>query len=214
MRVAGDGRGRAASATGRLATGPCAGGPPVCASSTATTGSIVGKRFAGSFASARSMTAATSAGSSGATERRGGGAAVRISATTRTDSLCLHGSAPVSELVRHDAPRELVRAPVERLAAELLGGHVERRPEDDALAGERLARGHGAAGQRLLVRRVAREAEVEDAHAAVVPHDDVLRLDVAVNEPEPMRGGEDARDAREAAEARREVEQAIDGVRA
>ena len=99
------------------------------------------------------------------------------------------------ELVREDAPRVLIDARVERLASHLLGRHVERRSDDDALRGERRQRSHlRRAGGIDVETHAARDAEVEHLHGAIRAHHHVLRLDVAVHETTCVRRRERARD--------------------
>src|SRR5262249_28038255 len=77
--------------------------------------------------------------------------------------------------VGRDAEGELIGARVERRAAALLGGHV----------------GGGAGGGRRLVR-LARQAEVGDPRPAVAAEKHVLGLEVAVDEPGAVGGGQAA----------------------
>ena len=51
-------------------------------------------------------------------------------------------------------------------------------------------RGRDVRGLALLRVRQLRQAEVEDLHAAVVRDEDVLGLEVAVDDPLLVRGGE------------------------
>ena len=93
-------------------------------------------------------------------------------------------------LVEHDAEREDVGAVIDGLPAHLLGRHVAHRAEHRARAGQRPRVGEQ---RRLgLDRRAGRgqlgEAEVEDLDAAVARHEDVLRLQVAVDDPLVVRG--------------------------
>ena len=85
------------------------------------------------------------------------------------------------ELVEHDAEREEIAPPVHLLARHLLRRHVVRRPEE--LAGLREARGLDL-----------RDAEVRDLHGPVGRDDDVRGLDVAVDDPAPVRVIEGVRD--------------------
>ena len=79
-------------------------------------------------------------------------------------------------LVEADAERPDVGAPVEPHATreQLLGRHVDRRAEEVAGAGHPL---------RFGVVHVARETEVEDHRPAVASEQEVLRLDVAMDDP-------------------------------
>ncbi len=76
------------------------------------------------------------------------------------------------ELVEHDAEREEVAAPVERLAARLLGRHVRVLAAQD--------RRVFASAQAALVG--ARDAEVGELHVALVAEEDVLGRDVAMDD--------------------------------
>ena len=89
------------------------------------------------------------------------------------------------------ARREEIRARVERLAGDLLGRHVARRPEHDAGAGQ-LPRGARECRRALRVGARAREAEVEELHP-VRREEDVRGLQVAVDDPalvQRLEGGE------------------------
>ena len=82
------------------------------------------------------------------------------------------------QLVEHDPGGVEVRGLVDGGAARLLGGEVLRRPDDRSRLGH-LARRAGAC-----------DAEVHHLHAALAVHDHVVRLDVAVDDPVPVREAE------------------------
>ena len=109
------------------------------------------------------------------------------------------------------APRELVASPVERIAAQLFGGHVEGRAHHRAVRGHDGHDRHtGSDASRLRVvgrRRRARahdrasDAEVQDLHDSVAPHHHVLGLDVAVDDAALVGGGECAGDREQPVQA-------------
>ena len=110
--------------------------------------------------------------------------------------VALERAASRQHLVEHDAEREDVGAVIDGLPAHLLGRHVPHRAEHRARAGQRTRVGEQ---RRLgLERRAGRgqlgEAEVEDLDAAVARHEDVVRLQVAVDDPLVVRGRQPARD--------------------
>jgi hypothetical protein len=74
--------------------------------------------------------------------------------------------------VKHDPEREDVRARVDRTPPDLLGRRVGQLSADRP--GARPDAERGAPG----------DAEVDELHAAVVCEQDVLRADVAVDDPE------------------------------
>ena len=81
------------------------------------------------------------------------------------------------DLVQHHPHRVDVAARVELIALHLLGAHVVRRADDEARLGHPFLRlGH------------PRDAEVHQLHLALVVDEDVLRLDVAVDDPLLVRG--------------------------
>jgi hypothetical protein len=101
-------------------------------------------------------------------------------------------------LVEHDAEREEIRPRVQRLSPGLLGGHVGHRSDCGPRArevllgrarrhfGARLDRAHRLAGAGLHLR----EAEVQDHGLPPPGHEDVRRLDVAVDDPLGVGGVE------------------------
>ena len=105
-----------------------------------------------------------------------------------------HGEQAGDHLVGDDAERVDVGRAVDRLALDLLGRHVLRRAEAHAGARQRLEL------QLALELRQLGEAEVEHldlpraALAAVTDEDHVLRLEIAVHDVLPVRGGERLRD--------------------
>ena len=97
-------------------------------------------------------------------------------------------------LEEHRPEGEDVRAVVHRLAPDLLGRHEAHRPQHHA-------RFRGRGGVSLVSflddRRRTRqlgEAEVEDLDPAVVRDEDVVGLEVAVDDPLVVSGGEAVRD--------------------
>ena len=97
------------------------------------------------------------------------------------------GTFPGQHLVEDDAERELVAPEVDGLAPRLLRRHVGHRPEDDPLLAHGRERGRAGVG-RLVVRDVVPgEAEVEELRVPVLRQEDVLGLDVAVDDPLPVR---------------------------
>ena len=109
-------------------------------------------------------------------------------------SLAFEGPASGNDLVERGAEGEDVGAGVGRLAVELLRRHVLQRAQDGSRAGQRRRAGRGlaAAGFRLA-RAELRQAEVEQLHAVGREHH-VPRLQIAVDDPLPVRRVERVRD--------------------
>ena len=101
----------------------------------------------------------------------------------RGDAGSGEGGLPGDQLVEHDAEREEIGAMVELEPERLLGAHVARRAEHLAELGAR----RGALGARAVRLGHAGDAEIEDlgGPAAIAEHD-VRRLDVAVDDAEPV----------------------------
>src|SRR5579883_2407565 len=102
--------------------------------------------------------------------------------------LCLVGWPPGEDPVEDGAEPEDVRAGVHGLARRLLGRHVVEGPDH-------VARGRE---DRLPVH-VARDAQVADLRRALVAHEDVLGLHVAVHDPLGVERRKAARRAEEPA---------------
>ncbi len=108
--------------------------------------------------------------------------------------VAVEGPVPRQQLVEHRAEREDVGAGVGVLPADLLGGHVADGAEHGSgLRAARLRRRRGQRGGRLGPRELG-QAEVEDLDAAVVRHEDVLGLEIAVDDALLVRGAEAAGD--------------------
>jgi hypothetical protein len=116
----------------------------------------------------------------------------------REQAVAGEGSLAVQRLPAGDAPAELVAARVGRDPRELLGCHVRGRTEDRAdvrqVQVQRVVRALEGRqrGDPLGGVAAAGQAEVHQAHAAVVADHDVVGLDVAVYEGGIMRGDEAA----------------------
>jgi hypothetical protein len=114
--------------------------------------------------------------------------------------------APRQQLVREHAPRELIGPAVERLAADLLRRHVQRRADLRPVSGEgrQPARARVDLGRRARIDAVRAEPlgdpEVEHLGRTVRAHDDVLGLHVAVHDVLGVRGVERAGDLVEPAQ--------------
>ena len=125
-------------------------------------------------------------------------------AITAIASRSAPGKPPREQFVSDDTPRELVGATVERVAADLLGSHVERGSQLDALDRERRKRGRlGFAVGVDAAALAAGDAEVEHLHHPVLANHHVLRLDVAVNEPAFVRHSQRPGDVGKLRDARR-----------
>ena len=118
-------------------------------------------------------------------------------ARTRVGRQLLHRLAldrPLAEqgLVQRDAERELIRARVVAAPDELLRSHVRRRAQGVPGLGELLVAPIPGDLGRSGHRRIdgARQAEVEHPHASVVGEHHVVRLEVAVDQPLPVRRGQ------------------------
>src|SRR3954470_2357228 len=101
-------------------------------------------------------------------ERSRGGHAARDHELERFDvRLTAEQAAARRELEKHDAERKEIAAPVDRLAARLLGRHVTELALE--LAG---SRGFAHAADRLG------DAEIHELHGAVRADEDVVRRDI------------------------------------
>jgi hypothetical protein len=92
------------------------------------------------------------------------------------------------QLVQHDPEREDVAAHVERFPERLFRRHVGNGPHHDAGPGQRQLGARDAVRRRRVLE--AREAEVGELGVAAARHEDVARLDIAVQDPGGMRGGQ------------------------
>jgi hypothetical protein len=101
--------------------------------------------------------------------------------------VALEGPGARQHLVHHEAEREDVRAMVDRGGPQLLGCHVADGAHDETGASER------GAGLRVLGVDELRDAEVEDLHAAIAREEQILRLQVAMDDPPSVCGREPAR---------------------
>ena len=90
---------------------------------------------------------------------------------------------PGEHLVEDDAEAVEIGARVERLALRLLGTHVVRR-----------AAQHAGARAAVAGQQAARQAEVDEHHAAVVAQHDVRRLQIAMDDAGLVHHLERARD--------------------
>ena len=148
------------------------------------------KRSSRSFSRHR-RTIPSSAGGIAAVERR----QVRRASPAGSPSAC---AATVSrrkgwrrdeQLVEHDAEGEDVAPRVDRQRLHLLGRHVRHRPHQDAgAASSASAVDLAAVGGRAA--RELRQAEVEDLDPPVGGEEEVLGLEVAVDDPLLVGGGE------------------------
>ena len=121
------------------------------------------------------------------------GSRVRIASASSRKVRAGEGMPPGEHLVQQAAERPHVGAPVHRLAEELLGAHVLRRADDGAGAGDaQLVR----VDERALVRRVPRDAEVEQLDAPAGDDLHVGRLEVAMDDLGLVRRLERAGDLR------------------
>jgi hypothetical protein len=96
-------------------------------------------------------------------------------------------SAPREALVEHAAEGEEIAPPVDRTLRDLLGRHVARRPRDDRFGRDR---GLALRGGRRRGLGQRRDAEVQQLRPSLGRHHDVLRLEVAMDDPTLVRGGE------------------------
>ena len=107
---------------------------------------------------------------SGACADGGSNAPERTTSSSASPPSFAVGRSQREQLVEDDAERVDVAAPIDLLAARLLGRHVAELALEDA---------------RLLAEEVrAGDAEVGDLHDALVREQDVLRRDVAVHDVE------------------------------
>ncbi len=101
-----------------------------------------------------------------------------------------------AHLVEDHAKGKQIGARVERLPERLLRRHVRNRAERRARAGQvalrrgRRRRGQGGFGRRLEVRQHLRQTEVEHLGVTAPGHEDVGRLDVAMDDARSVRGVE------------------------
>src|ERR1043165_6461104 len=143
-------------------------------------------RSRGFFSRQCATMASSSGGAFGASDASGSGSSLRMAVIV---SAGLSRAPAADHLVEDRAEGEDVGAGVDRLGGDLLGRHVAGRADDGAGRGE-MPRGLVAVAARRHVLGELGEAEVEDLHAAVGRDEEVLRLEVAMDEPLFVRDGE------------------------
>ena len=143
-----------------------------------------GGRSAGSLASDSSATAARSCGASGRKRAHGRRKLVQLAAHQVDRVRRLEREPPRQHPVQDHAERVDVARGRGALAGGLLRGHVRGRSDQRAGLGQRVHSRHPG------------DAEVGDLRAALLVEEDVGRLQVAVNEPVPVRVREPGGDLR------------------
>ena len=91
------------------------------------------------------------------------------------------------QLVEHDAQGEEVAGAAGGLGPRLLGGHVPDRAQHSARVGHR---GGSGLGRMAEGGDGSSQAEIDDLGIVVVPHHDVLGLDIPVHDPCGMGRGQ------------------------
>ena len=115
-------------------------------------------------------------------------AADELTAKVLDRAACVRAGSEQS-FVQRDTKRELVARGSNRGAGDLLRGHVRRRPHDRAGHREVVVLEHQVADGGTIGRR-RRESKVEHDHPPLRREHDVLWLEVAMNEPRIMGGGQ------------------------
>ena len=121
------------------------------------------------------------------------GLAVQDAIENDAAGFAAEGQGSRRHFIEHHPEGKKIRARVQFLGPDLLGGHVGHGAKHGAGAGEMVLRDFQSwgsiCGRRLLLERELGEAEIEKLGVAVEFDEDVGRLDVAMNHALGVRGG-------------------------
>ena len=101
-----------------------------------------------------------------------------------TIGLAYKGLPAGEHFVQHDTQAKDIGPAIELFAPGLFGRHIRDGPDDSARNRVKGSRGSTARYQELG------QAEIQDLNVAVAADHDVVGLDVTMNDPGPVRGGE------------------------
>ena len=155
------------------------------------------KRSVAFFSRQRLTIRSSAGGTAGAASSRSFGSSFRIAFIVSTARRPLERAAAAEHLVEDRAEREEIRAVIRRPAEHLLGRHVAHRAEDGPRLGQPCLRFRRSAARAAASgRQLPRQPEVEDLDAAVLGHEQVVGLEIAVHDALVVRGGQALRDLR------------------
>ena len=154
------------------------------------------KRCAGSLRSARITTASSAGDTAGLSCHRRHRLLRDLLERDRDRRLGVERQLPGQQLVEHDPDRVQVGARVDGMALRLLRREV-------------LSGAHDRAGLGHLGRSGARDPEVRDLRAPLVVDDHVVRLDVAVHDPAPVREARGLEDLQHQVDGERRLERPV-----